>query len=169
MRADQSTRKQREFPGSSTVTVPGSWECLGTSPEQRQHSAGPRGQQRQRHGRCGGEKAGGMGHVRGEFNQNPSQSHALHRPERTGTATKETGVQARQAEPRSLQSSAPVPSRAGPLQTSQAPTQSCEKERCLLPIRTRSPRSWGLGTSLRPKGTEETPRSCRGIFPASNS
>lgn len=70
-----------------------------------------------------------MGHVRGEFNQNPSQSHALHRPERTGTATKETGVQARQAEPGSLQSSAPVPSRAGPLQTPARPPRRAVRRR----------------------------------------
>ena len=50
---------------------------------------------------------------------------------------------------RSLQSGAPE-------DPSQAPTQSYDKERCLLPIRTGSPRSGGPGTSLRPKGTEQT-------------
>ena len=70
-----------------------------------------------------------MGHVRGKLNLNPSQSHALHRPERTGTATKETSVQARQAEPRLLQSSAPVPCRAGPLHTPARPPRSAVRRR----------------------------------------
>lgn len=70
-----------------------------------------------------------MGRVRGEFNLNPSQSHTLHRPERTGTATKETGVRAHQAEPRRLQSSAPVPCRAGPLQTPARPPRSAVRRR----------------------------------------
>lgn len=98
-----------------------------------------------------------------------TKTHALHRQERTGTAIQETGVRGRQAEPQCLRSSVPIPSRAGPCRPQPGPMQSYEEERCLLPPRTGSPHAGGLGTSLRPKGTEETPGSRRGIFPASNS
>lgn len=55
-----------------------------------------------------------MGHMRGEFNQNPSQSHALHRPERTGTETQETGMRGRQADLNACSPLCPFPPERGP-------------------------------------------------------
>ena len=94
-----------------------------------------------------------MGHVCGKFNLSPSQSHALHRPERTGTTTKETGVQARQAEPRRLQSSAPVPCRAGPLHTPARPPRSAVRRRDAFSLQ---------GHGVPAPGALELPRGQKG-------
>lgn len=90
--------------------------------------------------------------MRGEFNQNPCSSQAgADRDRNPGDwrARSPGGASVPAALcPHSLQSGAPA-------DPSQAPMQSYEEERCLLPPRTGSPHSGGLGTSLRPKGTKK--------------